>query len=235
MDVALVDDHYLYVSPTVETVVDDIDGLTFIGSAATVDELIECCGAADIVILDLRLADGSSPIVNAARLVELGCRVLVLTSAEDPYLVRSVAMSEIHGMVRKSAPLDVLAESLRTVATDRFEFSTEWASAIDTDPRLNEAGLTPREQQVLTLYAQGRKGESVAHELDISADTVGDHVKSIRTKYAQAGRPAPDKVSLYQRAVQDGYLPSPTLSGDRGAGAAHHQPRTNDRSRRGRT
>ncbi|WP_309131199.1 LuxR C-terminal-related transcriptional regulator [Brevibacterium sp.] len=190
--------------------VSTVPTLRFVGSVATVDELLGWRELPEIVLLDLRLADGSSPATNVERLAGTGLRVLVLTSGEDPYLVRSVAMSEIHGLVRKSAPLEVLAEALRMVMENQLEFSTEWASAIDTDTRLDEARLTIREQQVLTLYARGRKGESVARELRISSDTVNDHVKSIRAKYSGIGRPAPDKVSLYQRAVQDGYLPAPT-------------------------
>lgn len=212
MDVAMVDDHFRYVEQSVKTVVASIDGLTFVGSAATVEELLDTLGAPDMVILDLRLADGSSPVSNVESLVAANCRVLVLTSGEDPYLVRSVAKCTIHGLVRKSAPLEVLAEALLQVVNDKTEFSTEWASAIDTDVRLDEAGLSLREQQVLTLYARGRKGDSVARELGIRANTVNDHVKSIRAKYSRVGRPAPDKISLYQRAVQDGYLPAPTCS-----------------------
>lgn len=219
MDVAMVDDHYRYVDQSVRTVVASIEGLEFVGSVATVDELFTGAAKPDIVVLDLRLADGSTPVENVGRLTKSGIRVLVLTSGEDPFTVRSVAMQEIHGLVRKSAPLEVLGAALVRVMADELEFSTEWASAIDTDARLDEAGLTSREQQVLTLYAQGRKGESVARELSISTDTVNDHVKSIRRKYACIGRPAPDKISLYQRAVQDGYLPAPTYS-DRSDGAS---------------
>lgn len=210
MDVGLIDDHFRYVDPSVRTVVSTVPALRFLGSTATVDELLERRELPEIVLLDLRLADGSSPATNVERLAAAGLRVLVLTSGEDPYLVRSVAKSEIYGLVRKSAPLEVLTEALMRVSEDQLEFSTEWASAIDTDSRIDEARLSAREQEVLTLYARGQKGESVARRLGISSDTVNDHVKSIRAKYAGIGRPAPDKVSLYQRAVQDGYLPAPT-------------------------
>jgi DNA-binding NarL/FixJ family response regulator len=46
------------------------------------------------------------------------------------------------------------------------------------------AGLTEREVDVLRLIARGRSNKEVAHQLGISAKTVGTHVEHI---YAKAG------------------------------------------------
>jgi DNA-binding NarL/FixJ family response regulator len=46
------------------------------------------------------------------------------------------------------------------------------------------SGLTEREVDVLRLIARGRSNKEVAHELGISAKTVGTHVEHI---YAKAG------------------------------------------------
>jgi len=35
---------------------------------------------------------------------------------------------------------------------------------------------------------------------------VNDHIRRIRAKYAAAGRPAPTKVDLFKRAVEDGLV-----------------------------
>lgn len=43
-------------------------------------------------------------------------------------------------------------------------------------------GLTERERQVLTLLARGYKGEEVARELEVSAETVRAHVRNAVTK-----------------------------------------------------
>lgn len=211
VDVAMIDDHHLFLEHKVRGVVDAIDELSFTGSVPTVAEFLGEPVLPDIAVLDLQLGDGSSPADNVGQLLERGIRVLVFTSGDDPYLVRSVAACRIHGLIRKSETPDMLAEALRRVADDNPEFTAEWASAIDTDPRLNEAGLTAREKQVLTLYAQGQKGVSVARDLGMSGNTLPSHIRSIRTKYEAIGRAAPDKVSLYKRAVEDGYVPAPTL------------------------
>ena len=79
----------------------------------------------------------------------------------------------------------------------------EVAAALDADPGFAEAHLTPREAEVLELYASGETAERVASLLFISKETVLDHVRHIRTKYALVDRPAPTKVDLYRRAVED--------------------------------
>jgi two-component system, NarL family, response regulator len=43
-------------------------------------------------------------------------------------------------------------------------------------------GLTPREQEVLTLLARGYTGEEVARQLEVSGETVRAHVRNAVTK-----------------------------------------------------
>ncbi len=210
MNVALIDDHDI-VAVAVQGVVSRIEGLEFVGSAGTVEDLLDAHPDIDVAVLDLRLADGSSPVANVERLIAAGARVLVLTSGENPYLIRSVAKSPILGLVRKSAPLPVLVETLVKVASGEMELSTEWASAISTDPELDAARLSGQEQRVLTLFARGVKAQAVAYDLGITVHTVDDYVRRIRAKYAQIGRPAYDKVDLYRRAIEDGFLPLPMV------------------------
>lgn len=204
--VALVDDHEI-VSVAVQTAVAEIEDLEFVGFASTVPDLLDRFAVVDVAILDLRLADGSSPVANVRRLEEAGARTLVFTSGESPYLLRSVAKTSVYGIIRKSAPITALVDALRLVAAGEAEMSAEWAAAIDTDPQLPSARLSDQEQQVLELLARGYKSQSVGFELGIATSTVDDYIRRIRAKYQRAGRPAHTKIDLYRRAVEDGILP----------------------------
>jgi len=73
-------------------------------------------------------------------------------------------------------------------------------------PATGRPHLTARELEVLGLYASGEKADRVARLLGISRETVLDHVRRIRQKYAAVHRPAYTKVDLYRRAVEDGVL-----------------------------
>lgn len=206
--VVLIDDHEL-VALAVQEAVARTEGVEFLGSAPTVSDLLAAHPSFEVAILDLRLADGSSPVANVERLDALGARVLVLTSAESPYLVRSVSKAPIAGLLRKSEPVAALAEAIRRVAAGEDSMSADWAAAIDGDPQLGDVGLSPQEQAVLGLFARGLKAQAVADQMHIAAGTVDDYVRRIRAKYVRAGRPAATKVDLYKRAVEDGILPAP--------------------------
>jgi two-component system response regulator DevR len=206
--VVLVDDHEI-IALALREAVAEVPGLAFDGVVATVDEALSEHPDAGLVVLDLRLADGSSPIGNVERLVERGVSVIAYTSGENPYQLRLVASTPILAIVKKSAPLALLIETLRLVAAGQPVMSTEWAAAVDSDPALDAAGLSEQEQQVLQLFAAGLKAQSVADTVGIAVGTVEDYVKRIRAKYARIGRSADTKIDLYKRALEDGFLPLP--------------------------
>jgi two-component system response regulator DevR len=206
--VALIDDHEV-VAAAFASVVSQLPGFEFVGVAATVPELLERFNQVDLVVLDLRLADGSSPANNVEQLRASGANVLVFTSGESPYLVRSVAKTSILGVIRKSAPVASLLEALTRAAIGEVVISTDWAAAVASDPDLKVAGLSAKEQQVLVLFADGFKAQQVAQEAGIAVATVEDYVRRIRAKYARVDRDAPTKIDLYKRAVEDGFLPLP--------------------------
>jgi len=207
--VAMVDDHAL-VAMAVRGLVESDPSLEFVGHAETVAELFQRVGPADLVILDLRLRDGSEPAANVERLRRWGARVLVLTSGEDPYLIREVSRTDVLGIVRKSAPPAAMLAAISAAAAGDSIATTEWAAALDSDPSIESAPLTDREREVLTLYASGLGAKQVATRLGISENTIDDHLRRIRAVYHSVHRPANTKVELYQRGVEDGFLPGPT-------------------------
>jgi two-component system response regulator DevR len=89
---------------------------------------------------------------------------------------------------------------------------SEWAAALDGDPDLADAGLSPREREVLSLYAAGAKAPLVASHTGLSELTVVDYIRRVRSKYEKVGRPANTKIDLYKRALEDGILPIPGRS-----------------------
>lgn len=175
----------------------------------SVSELLPQADGLDLVVLDLRLADGSSPNSNVAQLRASGLEVLIFTGAENPYLVRSAARAGVLGVVRKSEPSATVVAAIRAAAAGELVATTEWAAAIDGDPDLADVGLSPRQLEVLELYASGEKADRVGRMTGLSPQTVNDYLQRIRQKYADAGRPARTKTDLYKRALEDGYLPIP--------------------------
>jgi two-component system response regulator DevR len=206
--VALVDDHQLVGFALLAALGNRTD-LQLQGSHPTVDALLRSQPRLGLVLLDLRLADGSSPGDNVRRIREAGGDVLVFTSAEDAFLVREALRADVLGVLRKSTPVELVLYAIGRAAHGLPVITSEWAHALESDPRLPDAALSRQEARVLQLFADGAKSQTVAAELHITVGTLEDYVRRIRAKYARAGRPAPTKIDLYKRAVEDGLLPRP--------------------------
>lgn len=215
--IGVVEDHESVVLGGLSTLLADQADLLLVASAPTVDELLAITSDLDLAILDLRLRDGSSPTGNVQRLSAAGIGVLVFTGGEDSYLVRLAAAAGVLGVVRKSEPNDVVVQAIRGAAAGDSVITTDWATAVDSDPDLSIVGLSPQQLRVLELYASGGETTNrVARLTGLAAPTVTEYLGGrIRTKYAEAGRPAPTKTELYKRAVEDGHLPIPRSSHQR--------------------
>lgn len=208
MRVGMIDDHES-VSVGVRSALAREPGCDVVGTARTVGEWEELDLDADVVVLDLSLADRSEPAENVRTLRARGSQVLVYTAGDDAHAIRQAARAGVVGVVLKTAPLRELVAAVLAAGSGQPVPTVSWAAALDADPGLDSAGLSPREAEVLALYAAGEKTVRVARELGISEHTVIEHLRSIRAKYERAGRSAPTKVDLYQRAVEDGFLPAP--------------------------
>jgi len=206
--VAHVDDHET-VRLGFASLLQDEDDILLVRSATSVDDILSLVPTLDLVVLDIRLSDGSTVARNLAVLREAGARVLAFTAADNPAELRAASRGGVLGIVRKSEARETIIDAVRAAALGGTVATTEWAAALDADPNLSSAGLSPKEREVLALYAAGDKSVTVAHRAGLSAGTVAEYVRRIRHKYAVAGRPAHTKVDLYKRAVEDGILPSP--------------------------
>ena len=211
--VALIDDHEIVARgfAGLFATIPDIEVVATVGS---VDELCAAVpdGRVNLVILDLRLDDGSTVSDNVDRLRATGAEVLAFTGGDDATLMRAAARSGVLGVVRKSEPAEVLFDAVTRAAAGETIASTEWAAALDGDPDLADAGLSPREREVLSLYAAGAKAPLVASHTGLSELTVVDYIRRVRSKYEKVGRPANTKIDLYKRALEDGILPIPGRS-----------------------
>ncbi len=160
----------------------------------------------DVAILDLRLADGSSPEENIARILDYGVPVVVYTSGEDPHLIRRAIASGTLSIVRKSASPSELIEAVRAAQAGETHPNLDWAAAVDADGDFVTEHLSELEAKILSHYAIGSSSASVARQLCLSKHTINTYIARIREKYRLAGRPADSRVDLFQRAAEDGLV-----------------------------
>ena len=194
-------------------------GLTVVSTSASVAELVETLDGReiDVVVLDLSLGDGSSVTENVKAVQSTGSAVLVHSIADRVVSVREALAAGAAGVIPKSSATSTVIAAAETVARGEVLNNLEWASAIDADRDFAKAQLGRREREILHLYASGLPLKLAAQQLGIGYSTAREYLDRIRTKYVEVGRPAPTKVDLLRRAVEDGILPGLDPDGDESA------------------
>jgi len=187
------------------------DSQTVVFSGSSVSSYLEWRSttggaAAEVVVLDLTLGDGSTVTENVTRLVNDGANVVIHSVADRPAAVREALSAGAAGVISKSSALDDVLDAIRTVADGEALNNVEWASAVDGDRDFADAQLSTREREVLRLYATGLPLKAVAERLGVAYSTAKENITRIRVKYVEVGRPAPTKVDLLRRAMEDGIV-----------------------------
>ena len=202
----IIDDHEA-IRLALETVCDQND-FKILASTDSVTEALEQIGdkPVDVAVLDLSLADGSKAEENVQRLVSKGISVLVFSIADKAQLVRSALKAGAAALVPKSHSMSELVEAIRMVSAGMLVNNLQTTAAIDADQEFTSAKLSPREQEVLSLYASGLALKQVAYTLNITVSTAKEHIDRVRNKYATIGRPAVNKTELLLRAIEDGLI-----------------------------
>lgn len=205
--VAVVDDHESVRLGLKAAFIDD--GYDFILAAATVKELVDGLNGreVDVVVLDLSLGDGSTVTDNVKNVQATGSAVLVHSIADRVASVREALAAGAAGVIPKSSATKTVLAAAATVARGDVLNNLEWATAIDADRDFSKAQLGRREREILHLYASGLPLKLAAQQLGIGYSTAREYLDRIRVKYVEVGRPAPTKVDLLRRAVEDGILP----------------------------
>lgn len=218
--VALIDDHEsVRLGLDAACVRDGTIEVVFSGS--TVTEYLECrqsSGAApsDVAVLDLTLGDGRTVSENVQALMEDGSSVIIHSVADRPAAVREALSAGVAGVISKTSRIDDVVAAIRTVARGEPLNNVEWASAVEGDRAFADAQLSARERDVLRLYAAGLPLKAVAERLGVAYSTAKENITRVRVKYVEVGRPAPTKVDLLRRAMEDGLVVHDRSDGDGG-------------------
>ncbi len=152
----------------------------------------------DVVVVDLRLPDGSgADLVRQVREQLPETRVLLLTSSDDHADIVT-ALQAGHGYLLKTAPPQEVVDAVvavgsgsAVVADTVLKLLAERAAGVPgTRAARAFPALTDREYEVLDRMARGRGTHQVARELGLSEKTVRNHVSNVLVKLGVRDRSA---------------------------------------------
>jgi DNA-binding NarL/FixJ family response regulator len=185
--VLVVEDHPIAVGGITGTLA-SAPGMEVAGQAATLADArrLVRAGGIDIVLLDLRLPDGSGmELLEEAATADDAPGFLVLSSFMTPEYVAAALALGAGGFVLKTAEADEILAAISTVADGRLAFSTEQVRAARSTAW---APLTQREHEILEGVVAGRSNDELAAALDVSSKTVEKHLARLFARFGAASR-----------------------------------------------
>ena len=161
---------------------DDIEVIARAGDGAEALRLAERLRP-DIVLTDIEMPRVTG-LELAARLGELGMRVIILTTFARPGYLRRALDAGVRGYLLKDAPAGDLSRAVREVRAGGRAISPELAAEAwyEADP------LTDRERQVLRLAGDGASGVEIASQLQLSEGTIRNYLSEAINKLGASNR-----------------------------------------------
>ena len=191
ISVLLVDDHELIRQGLRRSFERDgeFDVVGEAGSAADAERLLRITRP-DVVVLDVRLPDGSGLKLAASareRYPQLGIVILTMYAGDEQLFAALEAGAS--AFVPKNAPSDDVVAAARHAATTPLAFTAkDLADAMKRKLSPSGPQLSPREREVLQLLADGLGVAQISRRLFISESTTKTHISKLYEKLGAGNR-----------------------------------------------
>ena len=212
--VLLVDDHVLF-RKGVASLLAQTKDLQVVGEAGNGEEALAKAKELmpDLVLMDISMPDCDG--LEATRRIKAALpyvKIVILTVSEEDQTLFEAIKSGAQGYLLKKIETQELFELLRGVSRGEAPISRAMAAKILSEfARQAKRGpeqpppeerLTQREQEVLELLTKGNTNKEIAQALNISENTVKNHLKNILEKLHLENR-----VQAVVFALQKGLIP----------------------------
>ncbi|MFI6698610.1 response regulator [Streptomyces sp. NPDC050509] len=209
--ILLADDHAL-VRRGVRLILDNEPDLTVVGEAGDGAEAIELARAErpDLVILDIAMPrlTGLQAARELSRL-QPGTRILMLTMYDNEQYFFEALKAGASGYVLKSVADRDLVEACRAAMRDEpflypgavTALIRNYLDRVRQGDSIPDSAVTPREEEILKLVAEGHTSKEIAGLLLISAKTVERHRANLLQKLGLR-----DRLELTRYAIRAGLI-----------------------------
>jgi DNA-binding NarL/FixJ family response regulator len=180
ISVLLVDDHSL-VRRGFRRMLEDEEDIHVVGEASDGEEAVQLARALkpQVVVMDCALP-GISGLQATRKILQLAPETLILMlsmHAEETW-VRQAMDAGARGYVLKNAMDLELGPAIRRMMKGETVLDGQLSRRENLKGERN-AGLTPREVEILQLICGGKSNKEIAVQLDLSANTVAVHRANI--------------------------------------------------------
>jgi len=189
--VVVIDDHPLF-RKGVADLINMEPALTLVGEAADGESGIRVVQETDpdLILLDLNMR-GMNGLETLQRLRQdaIDARIVMLTVSDTEDDVIAALRAGADGYLLKDMEPEDILDCLRRATDGHLVISERLGELLarilrndSRPPQPGDAGLTPRELEILGLIAKGFSNKLIARELGLSVGTIKVHVKHILKK-----------------------------------------------------
>ena len=214
VSVVIVDDSEL-VRAGLRTLLGDAEPVRVVGEAWDVQSGVAAAREhrPNVVLLDIRLPDGTG--FDACRQIVRALpdtHVLILTSVADEQMVDDAIRAGAHGYLLKEVNGRALVQAIQDVAAGKSILDPAITARVlalvrSSAPATRHVldSLSPQEQRVLALIAEGRTNKEVASDMGLSEKTVKNYLSNVFDKLQVTRRS--QAAALYARQRGDSTRP----------------------------
>jgi DNA-binding NarL/FixJ family response regulator len=200
--ILIVDDHPVVLAG-LSSMLGTQAGMEVAGAASGGEEALEMLRAkvVDLVLLDLRMP-GMNGIdtLHALKRARINVRVIILTSFETDEDIYRAVQAGAQGYLLKDAPQSDMVDAIRAVHAGKRYFPRHIAARLAE--RMLRTNLTARELEVLHMLARGLTNKQIGCALDISDNTVRNHVNSIIEKLEVSDRTEAATTAIHRGIIE---------------------------------
>ncbi len=175
--ILVVDDHPFFAKGLAQTL-EQQHGIRRVSTATSLTEAGEALTSnpqTDLVLLDLKLRDHSGlSLFQWLREKHLPIPVVIISARDDGDAIGSARRAGAMGFLNKSCDQSALTTMLTRIAEGELCFPE-----IPEQSLPEKLHLTPRQQQVLSLLAEGHPDKRICQKLGLTPHTVKSHLKAL--------------------------------------------------------
>lgn len=192
--VAIADSNKL-INLGLDVVLSKEEGISLVAVAENAPDLMEILGRerVDVILMDFTASGFSLEFIPDILKVSPHTRIVAITPDQEGTTIINALKAGVTSYVKKDCDFDEIISSVRETAIGSKFFCgkiLETIRRVDIDPNdedyknfnCESVHLSEREQEIITLIAEGMTNTAIAERLFLSPHTVNTHRKNIMQK-----------------------------------------------------
>lgn len=201
--ILIADDHAL-VRMGLAAILETDPGLHVVGDAEDGREAVSKASALkpDVILMDVVMPEMDGAAATAEIIAARPqTKVIILTSFVEADGIARALEAGAHGALLKTIDHHELVDAIRRVVAGETVVSPEIRKMLKASPPVRP--LTERQKSILDSMTRGLTDADIALQLNLSTNSVREHVTAIYAKIGAANRAEAVAIALHKHLLQD--------------------------------